>query len=202
MIDLDTIREDIRRIHGQATASGLARLWFQILVLAWREPLFFRILVLRHYQWSKRKGWPHFPLMKIANFRLKAYIEINTLAIGAGLRIYHGDGIVIASGAVIGRGVTIEHQVTIGNRIGHEGGDMGFPTIGDDVFIGVGAKVLGDIRIGNNVRIGANAVVLHDVPDNATVVGIPGKVVRIAGARPAESVAETDRARLKDLRGP
>ena len=191
MIDLDTIREDVRRMHGQATAPGGKQLWFQILRLAWKEPLFFRILVLRHYQWSKRKGLPNLPLMKIANFRLKAYVEINTLSIGPGLRIYHGDGIVIASDAVIGRGMTLEHQVTIGNRIGHEG-ELGCPTIGDDVFIGVGAKVLGAIRIGNNVRIGANAVVLHDVPDNATVVGVPGKVVRIAGMCPAEADAETD----------
>ncbi len=191
MIDLDTIREDVRRLHGQATASGPARLWFQIFSLAWKEPLFFRILVLRHYQWSNRKRLRNLPLMWIANLRLKAYVEINTLAIGPGLRIYHGDGIVIASGAVIGRGMTLEHQVTIGNRIGHEG-ELGCPTIGDDVFIGVGAKVLGAIRIGNNVRIGANSVVIHDVPDNATVVGIPGKVVRIAGMSPTKDDVETD----------
>jgi serine O-acetyltransferase len=191
MIDLDIIGEDVRRLNGQATAPGHARLWFQILGLAWRQPLFFRILVLRHYQWSKRKGLPNLPLMKIANFRLNAYVEINTLAIGPGLRIYHGDGIVIASGAVIGRGMTIEHQVTIGNRIGHEG-ELGCPTIGDNVFIGVGAKVLGAIHIGNNVRIGANAVVLHDVPDNATVVGVPSKVVRFASMCPAEVDVETD----------
>ena len=191
MIDLDIINEDVRRIHGPATASGGKQLWFQLLRLAWKEPLFFRILVLRHYQWSARKGWPNLPLMKIANFRLKAYVEINTLSIGPGLRIYHGDGIVIASGAVIGRGMTIQHQVTIGNRIGHEG-ELGCPTIGDDVFIGVGAKVLGAIRIGNNVRIGANAVVLHDIPDNATVVGIPAKVVRIEGDCPVKTAVETD----------
>lgn len=191
MIDLDIIREDVRRLNGQATVPGRARFWFEILGLAWRQPLFFRILVLRHYQWSKRKGLPNLPLMKIANFRLNAYVEINTLAIGPGLRIYHGDGIVIASGTVIGRGMTIEHQVTIGNRIGHEG-ELGCPTIGDNVFIGVGAKVLGAIHIGNNVRIGANAVVLHDVPDNATVVGVPGKVVRIQGMCLAEADVETD----------
>jgi len=191
MIDLDTIREDVRRMHGQATAPGGKQLWFQIFRLAWKEPIFFRILVLRHYQWSMRKRCPNLPLMKIANFRLKAYIEINTLSIGPGLRIYHGDGIVIASGAVIGRGLTLEHQVTIGNRIGHEG-ELKCPTIGDNVFIGVGAKVLGDIRIGNNVRIGANAVVIHDVPDNATVVGIPGKVVRIAEISSKEADVQTD----------
>ena len=191
MIDLDTIREDVRRLNGQSTASELTRLCFQIFRFAWKEPLFFRILVLRHYQWSKRKGLPNLPLMWISNFRLKAYIEINTLSIGPGLRIYHGDGIVIASGAVIGRGMTIEHQVTIGNRIGHEG-ELGCPTIGDHVFIGAGAKVLGAIRIGNNVRIGANAVVIHDVPNNSTVVGVPGKVVRVAGTYPAEPDAEMD----------
>jgi serine acetyltransferase len=73
-------------------------------------------------------------------------------------------GIVISPNAVIGTGCTIFHQVTIG-----EGRD-GAPTIGDNCFIGVGAKIIGKIKIGNNVRIGANCVVFEDVPDNCTVV--------------------------------
>lgn len=73
-------------------------------------------------------------------------------------------GIVVSPNAVIGKGCTIFHQVTIG-----EGRD-GAPTIGDNCFIGVGAKIIGKIKIGNNVRIGANCVVFEDVPDNCTVV--------------------------------
>lgn len=77
----------------------------------------------------------------------------------------HGiNGIVIAGGATIGRNVTIFHQVTIGRSRGKA------PVIGDNVFIGPGAKIFGGIRVGNNVKIGANCVVFQDVPDNSTVV--------------------------------
>lgn len=77
----------------------------------------------------------------------------------------HGiKGIVVAGEAVVGRNVEISHQVTIGRSKG------GVPVIGDNVYIGPGAKIFGGITIGNNVRIGANSVVFEDVPDNATVV--------------------------------
>lgn len=77
----------------------------------------------------------------------------------------HGiKGIVIAGGAQIGKNVYISHQVTIG-RSKNE-----VPTIGDNVYIGPGAKIFGGIKIGNNVRIGANCIVFRDIPDNATVV--------------------------------
>lgn len=74
------------------------------------------------------------------------------------------NGIVIAAGAIIGKNCFLSHQVTIGRNRG------GAPTIGDNVYIGPGAKIFGAIHIGNNVRIGANCVVFEDVPDNATVV--------------------------------
>ena len=73
-------------------------------------------------------------------------------------------GIVIAAGAIIGRNCFLEHQVTIGRSRG------GAPVVGDNVYIGPGAKIFGGIHIGNNVRIGANCVVFEDIPDNATVV--------------------------------
>ena len=73
-------------------------------------------------------------------------------------------GIIVTHNAIIGRNVTIFHQVTIGE------GNGGAPTIGDNVFIGAGAKIIGNITIGNNVKIGANCVVFMDVPDNCTVV--------------------------------
>lgn len=73
-------------------------------------------------------------------------------------------GIIVASNAVIGKNCTIFHQVTIGQ------GKGGSPTIGDNCYIGAGAKITGHIRIGNNVKIGTNCVVVTDVPDNATVV--------------------------------
>ena len=99
-------------------------------------------------------------------------IPINT-SIGGGLRIRHFGGIVLNPSTVIGDNCTILNGVTIGAK--GKGGKS--PTLGDNVYIGVGAKVLGEITIGNNVKIGANAVVLQDIPDNATAVGIPAKII-------------------------
>lgn len=89
-------------------------------------------------------------------------------------RLPHGlKGIIISDQAKIGKNAVIFQQVTIG--IKEFGGKA--PTIKDNVFIGAGAKILGDIVIGNNVKIGANAVVLDDVPDNCTVGGVPAKII-------------------------
>ena len=84
-------------------------------------------------------------------------------------------GIVIGETTTIGNNCTIYHGVTLGGT----GKDKykRHPDIGDNVIIGCGAKVLGPIKIGNNVKIGANSVVLKEVPDNSTVVGVPGKIV-------------------------
>ena len=88
----------------------------------------------------------------------------------------HGlNGIVISDRAKIGKNCTILQQVTIGVRNFHGGA----PTIGDNVLIGAGAKVLGEIFVGNGSKIGANAVVLEDVPEGATVVGNPGRIVKM-----------------------
>lgn len=95
--------------------------------------------------------------------------------IGAGLRIWHFGNIFINSGAVIGRNCTFRQGVTIGNR--HENGPV--PVIGDNVNFGAYAQILGGVKIGNNVNIGAMSVVLSDVPDNATVAGIPAKIIKI-----------------------
>lgn len=88
----------------------------------------------------------------------------------------HGlNGIVISDQARIGKNCTIFQQVTIGVR-NMEGG--GAPTIGDNVLIGAGAKVLGEISVGSGAKIGANAVVLENVPEGATVVGNPGRIIK------------------------
>ena len=108
--------------------------------------------------------------------RMITKIEIHPGArIGKRLFIDHGAGVVIGETAIIGDDVTIYHGVTLGG-VG-ESRCKRHPTIGNNVVIGAGAKVLGNIVIGNNVKIGANAVVLNDVPDNTTVVGIPAKPI-------------------------
>ena len=110
-------------------------------------------------------------------------IEIHPGAtIGQGVFIDHGMGVVIGQTAVVGNNVVIYQGVTLGGT-GKEKGAKRHPTIGCGVMVSAGAKVLGNITIGNCSKIGANSVVLTDVPPNATVVGIPGKVVRIDGKR-------------------
>ncbi|MBN1299270.1 MAG: serine O-acetyltransferase [Actinobacteria bacterium] len=109
-------------------------------------------------------------------------IEIHPGAkIGRKLFIDHGMGVVIGETTEIGDNVTIYQGVTLGGT-GKERGKR-HPTIGDNVIISAGAKVLGSITIGNNVIIGAGAVVINPVPDDCTVVGIPGRIVKIRGEK-------------------
>lgn len=118
-------------------------------------------------------------------------IEIHPGAqIGGGLFIDHGIGVVIGETTIIGNNVTIYQCVTLGGT-GKEVGKR-HPTIGDDVTIGSGAKILGNITIGNGSKIGANSVVLKDTNDYSTVVGIPGKCVKVE----IDSVVE-----LEDISG-
>ncbi|WEK53630.1 MAG: serine acetyltransferase [Candidatus Cohnella colombiensis] len=94
--------------------------------------------------------------------------------IGINLGLPHGgNGVIISPHVVIGDHVSIYQQVTIGKNNNSEGA----PIIGNHVFIGAGAKVLGNITIGDNVKIGANAVVITDVPSNSTAVGVPAKII-------------------------
>ena len=95
--------------------------------------------------------------------------------IGPGLYIPHFGGIVVNQFAEIGKRLYLSHNVTIG-RV-HAGKKIGVPKIGDDVYIGPGAVVLGNIRIGNNVAIGANSVVISDLPDAVFAAGVPAKIV-------------------------
>lgn len=109
-------------------------------------------------------------------------IEIHPGAkIGKRLFIDHGMGVVIGETTVIGDDCTLYQGVTLGGT----GKDTGkrHPTLGNNVMVGAGAKVLGPLTIGNNVKIASNAVVLDDIPDNSTAVGVPARVVRRAGER-------------------
>lgn len=109
-------------------------------------------------------------------------IEIHPGAvIGKGLFIDHGQGVVIGETAIIGDNVTIYQGVTLGGT-GKEHGKR-HPTIGDNVMISAGAKVLGSFTVGNDSKIGAGSVVLREVPPNSTVVGIPGRTVKRANQK-------------------
>lgn len=114
--------------------------------------------------------------------RRRTGIEIHPGAtIGKNLFIDHGMGVVIGETAIIGDNCTLYQGVTLGGT----GKDHGkrHPTLGDNVLIGAGAKVLGPFRVGDNARVAAGAVVLSEVPDDATAVGVPARVVRIGGQR-------------------
>ena len=130
---------------------------------------------LAHFLYSKRFKFIARLISQIA--RLLTGIEIHPGAkIGKGLFIDHGYGIVIGETTIIGNNVIIFQGVTLGST-GKEKTGKRHPNIGNNVFIGSGAKVLGNITIGDNVKVGANAVVLKDVEKNNTVVGIPGHIV-------------------------
>ncbi len=100
------------------------------------------------------------------------------------LTLPHGlFGILISQGAVIGRNCTVFHHVTIGSNTLKDSRRPGSPVLGDNVFIGAGAKVIGGIKVGNNVRIGANCVVVDDVPDDCTVVMPKPRIIQHQGQR-------------------
>ena len=114
-------------------------------------------------------------------------IEIHPGAkIGKGLVIDHGSGVVIGETAEIGDNCTLYQGVTLGGT----GKDTGkrHPTLGDNVMVGSGAKVLGPFKVGSGAKIASNAVVLEEVPDNATAVGVPARVVRINGERVSDQL--------------
>jgi serine O-acetyltransferase len=128
-------------------------------------------------------GVPMAPRVVANASRVVTGVEIHPAAeIGDALFIDHGAGVVIGETAEIGANVTLYQGVTLGGT-GFQRGKR-HPTVGDDVVVGSGAKLLGPIQVGQRAKIGANSVVIHDVPPNSTVVGNPGHPVRVDGRRP------------------
>ena len=166
----DRLREDINCVFERDPA---ARTRFEVLTT---YPGIHAVLVHRFSHALSRNGllW----LARIlSNFaRWYTGIEIHPGArIGRRFFIDHGMGVVIGETAEIGDDCTLYHGVTLGGTSWDKG--KRHPTLGNNVVIGAGAKVLGPVHIGDNVRIGSNAVVLRDVVEDATVVGVPGRVV-------------------------
>ena len=167
---IDKIKEDIKVIYEKDPAAN------NILEVILCYPGLHALI--SHRIAHKLAYWrvPFLPRFISYWTRIFTGIEIHPKAsIGKRFFIDHGEGVVIGETAIIGEDVLIYQQVTLGGT-GKEHGKR-HPTIGNNVVIGAGAKVLGNITIGNNVRVGAGSVVMDNVPDNCTVVGIPGRIV-------------------------
>lgn len=150
----------------------------------------------RRAHWFYQHKW--FTIARIISQRArhKTGIEIHPGSqIGKGLFIDHGMGVVIGETTVIGDNCLLYQGVTLGGT----GKDKGkrHPTLGDNVMVGAGAKVLGPINIGNNVKVAANAVVLKDIPDNCTAVGVPARIARMAGQKVQQQ--DLDQIHIPDL---
>jgi serine O-acetyltransferase len=176
---LSEIRRDVAAAKSRdPAAAGVGTL--EILI-AW--PGVQALLAHRFANALYRAGVPLLPRLIATVARSITGIEIHPAAeIGPGLFIDHGMGVVIGETAKLGEDVTIYQGVTLGGT-GFATGKR-HPTVEDCVTIGSGAKLLGPIVVGHGAKIGANTVVIHDVPPNSTVVGIPGHPVRVEGRRP------------------
>jgi serine O-acetyltransferase len=180
---LATIMAEVRRDVAAAqsrdpAAAGVGTLE---ILLAW--PGVQALLAHRVASLMFRARVPLLPRIVATVARSVTGIEIHPAAeIGKGLFIDHGMGVVIGETAKVGDDVTVYQGVTLGGT-GFATGKR-HPTVEDHVTIGSGAKLLGPIVVGHGAKIGANTVVIHDVPPNATVVGIPGHPVRVEGRRP------------------
>ncbi len=165
------IKEDIKVIYEKdPAANNLAEVLFCYPGL---QALISHRIAHKLAYW----GIPFLPRFISYLTRIITGIEIHPRArIGRRFFIDHGEGVVIGETTIIGDDVLIYQQVTLGGT-GNEHGKR-HPTIGNNVIIGAGAKILGNITVGDNTRIGAGSVVIDDVPEHCTVVGVPGRVVQ------------------------
>jgi serine O-acetyltransferase len=182
------IVDDFKAIFDRDPA---ARGFWGIFNVILTYPGFHAILLHRISHFLYRLHIPVLPHLIMWFGRLLTAVEIHPAAkIGGGFFIDHGFGVVIGETAEIGNNVTLYQGVTLGGT-GKETGKR-HPTLGDNVVVGAGAKILGSIRVGNNVYVGANAVVLQPVPDDCTVVGVPGRCVKVEGVRIAPASLRHD----------
>ncbi|MBQ4160618.1 MAG: serine O-acetyltransferase [Clostridia bacterium] len=182
------IRYDIKSILERDPA---ARNGFEVFLL---YPGFHALLYHRVSHWLYRHNMKFLARWVSQTCKFWTGIEIHPGAnIGRGLLIDHGAGVVIGETAEIGDNCTIYQGVTLGGT----GKDVGkrHPTLGNNVMIGAGAKVLGPFKVGDNAKIAANAVVLSEVEENSTCVGVPGRMVKRAGKRVS---ADLDQIHIPD----
>lgn len=184
------LRETIEAYRARDPA---ARSWLEVLLL---YPGIKAVRSYRRANWFYRHDMKFMARAISQRSRRRTGIEIHPGAtIGRRLVIDHGMGIVIGETAEIGDDCLIYHGVTLGGT----GKDVGkrHPTIGNNVLIGTGAKVLGPIKVGDNSRIAANSVVLKEIPEDSTAVGIPARVVKIAGHK-VNYAQEVDQVSVSD----
>jgi serine O-acetyltransferase len=183
---LKQIRKDLRVVFERDPAAK--SMWEVLLCYPGLHAIWLHRIAHRLY----KRGWVFWARFISHINRFLTGIEIHPGAVlGEGLFIDHGMGIVIGETTEIGKNVTLYKGVVLGGT-GKEKGKR-HPTIGDNVVISSNATVLGSIKIGNNVKIGAGSVVLKEVPDNCTVVGVPGRVVVRNGRKVADAqITEID----------
>jgi serine O-acetyltransferase len=174
---LDDLRADLNRYPGRSTRERLRR--------AALEPGFWAVGSFRLLQAARELPRPLRVPFQVLHLGVKLLtgIELQPGArIGPGLWIGHFGGIVVSTHAVIGARCNLSQGVTLGIARGDDG-RFGAPSLGDRVYVGPGAKVVGPVRVGDDVAIGANAVVVKDVPAGVTVGGVPAKVISERGSR-------------------
>jgi len=187
------IKELLEDARSIARRDPAAKSVIEVILL---YPGFHAVVCHRISHWFYKHGLFFIARMISQISRFFTGIEIHPGAvIGKGLFIDHGMGVVIGETAEVGDNCTIYHGVTLGGT----GKDKGkrHPTIGNNVLISTGAKVLGPFKVGDNSRIGANAVVLNEVEPNTTVVGVPGRPVKRGEVRIAPSI-ELDQIHIPD----
>ncbi|PWJ55663.1 serine O-acetyltransferase [Quadrisphaera granulorum] len=188
----ERIREDVdavllrdpaarSRLEVVLTAPGLHALWAHRVA---------------HVLWQRGPAW-RLPARLVSHWaRRRTGVEVHPAArLGRRIVIDHGMGVVIGETAIVGDDVLMYHGTTLGGRVsGLQAEQQGrrHPAVGDRVVLGAGATVLGAVRVGDDARVGAGAVVLVDVPDGATAVGVPARVLlpRSGGGKPQEPAAD------------
>lgn len=192
MIHIKSIQQDIRSVFNRDPA---ARSTLELLVA---YPGLHAVWAHRTEHWLWNHGLKLLARWLSHITRFLTGIEIHPGAqIGEGFFIDHGMGVVIGETAMVGKCVTMYHGVTLGGTSLEKG--KRHPTIEDEVVIGAGAKILGNITIGSHSRIGANAVVVYSVPPNSVVVGVPGQVV--VRSQPAPEGPDLEHGKLPDTIG-
>ena len=186
----DALRRDIRTVFERDPASR-SRLEALLCYPGVHALIFHRV---GHRLWGA--GWVGTARFVSHISRFLTGIEIHPAArLGPGLFIDHGMGVVIGETSEVGKNVTLYQGVSLaGTSLKRE---KRHPTLGDNVVVGAGAKVIGAIKIGDNSRIGAGSVVVRDVPPNSVVVGVPGRVTYKDGQRVTEEI-DLDQTDLPD----